>query len=224
MNACPHCFRPMEPESVAGNRHVCPHCGAAASTGSHRPWIDVARVANLAEAGFLTDELVGRDMDARIHQMEEFSAVTDRWATMYFIRVPSEQAPAAAAWIRQQLADDADMDGASESGEFHFSTIEESVDPAFWRPVVLVVLAGVASFVLGQHFSDQQGRRLPGGNSLASAVDRIGRPLLTEPVPGQPRHRLVFDRRRESWILDTDRDADGHFESRQQFQVSDAAR
>jgi hypothetical protein len=223
MNTCPHCFRPMKPELVARNRHVCPHCGAAASTGPKRPWIDVARVANLAEAGFLTDELVGRDMDARIHQMEEFSAVTDRWATTYFIRVPSEQAPAAAAWIRQQLEEDPDADALGESGEFRFSTIEESVDPAFWRPVVLVVLAGVASFVLGQHFSDQHGRRLPPGNSLASAVDRIGRPLTSEPAAGQPRHRLVFDRRREAWYLDSDRDADGRYESRQQFHASGAA-
>src|SRR5262245_58413723 len=126
-----------------------------------RHWTDVARVTNLAEAGFLTDELVGRDMDAQIFQMEEFSAVTDRWATMYFIRVPSEQAPTAAAWIRQQLAEDLAADTEGESGEFRFSTMEEAGEPVFWRPVALVVLAGVASFVLGQHFSDQPARRFP---------------------------------------------------------------
>jgi hypothetical protein len=188
-----------------------------------RQWTDVARVTNLAEAGFLTDELLGREMDARIYQMEEFSAVTDRWATMYFIRVPSEQAPAAAAWIRQQLAEDLTADPERESGEFRFSTMEESADPTFWRPAVLVVLAGVASFVLGQHFSDQQGRRMPSRNSLASAIDRIGRPLMTEPAPGKPRHRLVFDRQNETWHLDSDRDGDGVFDSHQQFHASGAA-
>lgn len=186
-------------------------------------WTDVARVTNLAEAGFLTDELIGRDLEARIYQLEEFSAVTDRWATLYFIRVPDKQAPAAAAWIRQQLADDATADDERDSGQFILSTIDQSIEPAFWRPVVLVVLAGVASFVLGQHFSDQPGRRLPPRSPLSLAVDRIGRPLVTEPVAGQPRHRLVFDRRREAWYLDTDLDGDGQYDRHQQFHASGAA-
>jgi hypothetical protein len=178
-------------------------------------------VTNLAEAGFLTDELVGHDMEARIHQMEEFSAANDRWATMYFIRVPSAQAPAAAAWIRQQLADDAE-DAESDTADYQHPTSHQTLDAAIWRPVVLVVLAGVASFVLGQQFSDQQGRRLPGGNSLGLAVSRIGRPLVSEPVPGLPRHRLMFDRQREAWYLDSDRDGDGQFDSRQRFHASGA--
>lgn len=223
MNVCPHCACSMESESHTGIRRVCPRCGAAIPSGVDRLWTDVARVTNLAEAGFLTDELVGHDMDARIFQLEEFSAFTDRWATAYFIRVPSEQAPAAAAWIREQLAEDTATEADGEPGGFRFSTMDESIDPAFWRPVVLVVLAGVASFVLGQHFSDQQGRRMPSGNSLSSAVDRVGRPLVTEPAPGQPRHRLVFDRRREAWYLDSDRDGDGIYDGRQQFHASGAA-
>ena len=223
MNVCPQCARSIDSVSPHDNRRMCPHCGAAVQAVADQPWIDVARVTNLAEAGFLTDELVGQDIDARIYQLEEFSAVTDRWATMYFIRVPSEQAPDAAAWIRGQLAEDAAADADGGSGEFRFSAMEGAVDPAFWRPVVLVVLAGVASFVLGQQFSDQNGRRLPLGNSLSSAVDRIGRPLVTEPAPGKPRHRLVFDRQRLAWLLDADQDGDGLYDSRQQFQASGAA-
>jgi hypothetical protein len=224
MNVCPTCARSIESETRTGIHRVCPHCGTALASGHDRSWIDVARVTNLAEAGFLTDELVGQDIDARIVQLEEFSAITDRWATMYFIRVPSEQAPAAAAWIREQLAEDSAADADSEPSGFRFSTMDESLDPRFWRPVVLVVVAGVASFVLGQHFSDEQGRRVPSRNSLSAAIDRIGRPLVTEPAPGQPRHRLVFDRRREAWHLDSDGDGDGIYDVRQQFHASGAAR
>jgi hypothetical protein len=223
MNDCPHCARSMGSELPAGLRPVCPHCGAAVSALSGQAWTDVARVTNLAEAGFLTDELIGRDLDARIYQLDEFSAVGDRWATKYFIRVPSEQAPAAAAWIRQQLAEDATVEGECESGRFLLSTIDDSIDPTFWKPVVLVVLAGVASFVLGQHFSDGQGRRLSSRHSLSSAVDRIGRPLVTEPAAGLPRHKLVFDRQREAWYLYSDLDGDGLYDSRQQFHASGAA-
>jgi hypothetical protein len=188
-----------------------------------RAWTDVARVTNLAEAGFLTDELVGMEIDARIHQLEEFSAITDCWATVYFIRVPSDRAADAAAWIRQQLTDDATADGDGGSGQFRLSTMEEMIDPAFWRPVALVVLAGVASFMLGQQFSVRNGHRLPLGNPLSSAVDRIGRPLVSEPAAGQARHRLLFDRRRAAWYLDVDEDADGRYDSRQRFRASGAA-
>jgi hypothetical protein len=223
MNVCPQCACSFESKSSAGIRRVCPHCGAALPGSRECLWTDVARVTNLAEAGFLTDELVGRDVDARIFQLDEFSATTDRWATAYFIRVPSEQAPAAAAWIREQLAEDAVADADGESGGFRFTTIDEPIDPTFWRPVALVVLAGVASFVLGQHFSDQRARRAPSANALPMAVDRIGRPFVTEPAAGQPRHRLMFDRLHKAWYLDSDWDGDGVYDRQQRFRASGAA-
>jgi hypothetical protein len=185
-----------------------------------RPWIDVARVTNLAEAGFLTDELVGFGVDARIHQLDEFSALTDRWASVYLIRVPSEWAHEAAAQIRRHLAEDS-AGGDGDTRAYRFAT-EDYVDPTFWRPVALVVLAGVASFILGQQFSDNHGQRRPPRDSLPSAVDAIGRPLVTEPIPGQPRHRLMFDRRRGTWHLDVDQDADGVYDSRRRFQATGA--
>jgi hypothetical protein len=62
---------------------VCPYCADELPRQSTDQWTDVARVTNLAEAGFLSDELIGLGIDARIYQLEEFSAVTDRWATVY---------------------------------------------------------------------------------------------------------------------------------------------
>jgi hypothetical protein len=179
-------------------------------------------VTNLAEAGFLTDELNGLEIEAQIYQLEEFSALTDRWSTAYLIRVPSHVAHEAAAQIRQHLVDDG---AETESGAmgFRFSADAESMDPLLWRPVALVVLAGVASFLLGQRFSEQHVERRPTRGSLSTALGAIGRPLSTEPVPGQSCHRLSFDRRKEIWYLDTDRDGDGQFEVRERFQATGAA-
>jgi hypothetical protein len=189
-----------------------------------RPWIDVARVNNLAEAGFLTDELVGLGIDARIYQLEEFSALTDRWTSLYLIRVPAGMASEAAAQIRQYLADEG-AEREAESAAFRFAH-EQPMDPLLWRPVALVILAGVSSFVLGQRFSDQNEAkpdRRASRNSLLSAVDAAGRPFVSEPAPGQPRHRLSFDRRHETWFLDTDRDHDGRYDSRKAFHASGAS-
>jgi len=190
-----------------------------------RPWIGVARIRNLAEAGFLTDELVGLGIDARIHQLDEFSALTDRWASLYLIRVPAANAQDAAARIRKYLAEES-HEPESDASSFRFSTHDQPMDPLLWRPVALVVLAGVASFVLGQRFSDHKevpADRRPPRNSLATAMEAIGRPLVTQPEVGESRHRLSFDRRHETWFLESDRDGDGQYDTRQAFHASGAA-
>ena len=44
------------------------------STVDSIAWTDIARIANLAEAGFLADELSGLGMEARIQQVNDFNA------------------------------------------------------------------------------------------------------------------------------------------------------
>jgi hypothetical protein len=97
------------------------------------------------------------------------------------------------------------------------------MDPLFWRPLALVMLTGIASFTLGQRLSGQRVDHRVRSDSLASAVNQIGRPFVTEPVAGKPRYRLSFDSRQQAWSLDTDRDNDGQLDSSQQFHASGAA-
>jgi hypothetical protein len=201
--------------------YVCCYCGAELDCDDGR-WTNVARVANLAEAGFLVDELSGDGIDARIYQADDFNALTDRWSVSYLIQASPREAPQVAARIRQHLAEmearSADMEESHRSNEDC-----SSIDPIIWRPLALAVLAGMASFALGQRFGHDRGElRPPPRNSLAGAVTAIGRPLVTEPAPGVPRHRLTYQWRDESWMLDTDIDGDGIYESHQRFQSSGA--
>jgi hypothetical protein len=218
MYLCPHCSRSLDLTRAHDIPTLCPYCGEELHREPNDHWTDVARVANLAEAGFLTDELNGFDIEAQIYQLEEFSAITDRWATVYLIRVPSQFARQAAAQIRSHLAEEAEEADTGTLG-FRFSADGQTVDPLFWRPVALVVLAGVASFMLGQRFSEQNVERRPPRGSLPVAVGAIGRPFVTEPCPGEPQYRLSLDHRRKVWYLDADRDRDGVFDTRQRFQV-----
>jgi hypothetical protein len=156
--------------------------------------------------------------------LEEFSAISDRWASLYLIRVPTGKAHEAADRIRQYLADE-EAEREPETATFYLATHDQSSDPLLWRPVAVVILAGVASFILGQRFSESKEQKLerrPLRNSLAAAVDAIDRPLVTEPVPGRPRYRLTFDRRREAWSLEIDRDGDGVFDGRRAFSAAGA--
>ena len=221
MYVCPKCAGSVDVARLESARPRCPHCGADVPRDTDHSWVDVARVTNLAEAGFLTDELIGLDIDARIYQLEEFSALSDRWAAVWLIRVPREVAREAAAHIRRHMAEESAEPEGSAMG-FRFSADVEPIDPLFWRPVALVVLAGVASFLLGQRFSEPNVERRPPRGSLSTAVGAIGRPLVSEPAAGKPRHRLSLDRRREVWYLDTDRDGDGQYDSRQLFHASGA--
>jgi hypothetical protein len=140
--------------------------------------------------------------------------------------VPSGSAQEAAAQIRQYLAEE-ENDAESEPAAFFFSTSDQAADPLVWRPVVLVILAGVASFVLGQRFSDPKDHKIerrPARDSLAAVVEAIGQPLATDPQVGKPRYRLSFDRRCETWSLDIDRDGNGMYDFRKAFQASGAPR
>ena len=223
MDVCPQCDA-----TVAANRSLesgepCPACGRVLEPGDSIPWVDVARVANLAEAGFISDELVGLGINARIHQLDEFSAATDRWSSQYLIRVPPDLTQDAAQHIRQYLNDDP-QDRPPILDAFRFSLGSRPGEPLSWRPVAIVVLAGVASFALGQRLSEQNHARRPSQNSLPSAIDAIGRPFTTEPAANQPRYRLSYDQLQQQWTLDTDRDNDGQYESSAHFQASGAAR
>jgi hypothetical protein len=225
MYVCTHCAASVDLSQHGEGRTTCPGCGAPAPPQGERAWTDVARVRNLAEAGFLSDELIGLGIDARIHQLEEFGAVNHRWASLYLIRVPAGAEREAAARIREHLSEE-EPQSDPERGAFRFTIDDHSADPLLWRPVAIVILAGMASFVLGQRFSEQKqhkAERRPPRNSLASAVEEIGRPLVSESAVGKPRHRLSFDRRRQAWFLDVDRDGDGHYDGRRAFHFSGAA-
>jgi hypothetical protein len=222
MYVCPECASRVNLKEYSTGHHRCPYCGGAAPQKHEADWTDVARVSNLAEAGYLTDELLGSEINARIYQLDEFSAVSDRWQTVYLIQVATPSAHDAASRIRQYLADET-PDSEGDSVIFRLSTHDQSLDPLFWRPVAMIVLAGVASFLLGQRFSDENLARRPPGNSLSSAVGEIGRPLTTEPARGKPRFRLAYDQRRETWVLDTDHDGNGQYDRRQQFHQSGSA-
>jgi hypothetical protein len=121
---------------------------------------------------------------------------------------------------------DIDAEGDDEPAGFRYTTAEHAIDPLLWRPVALVILAGVSSFVLGQRFSEQRDEKAdqrPPRSELTIAMQAIDRPFVTEPAGARSVHRLQFDGRRQSWILETDRDGDGRYDSRQAFHATGAS-
>ncbi len=219
---CQHCATSIDSTRLTTSRRTCPNCGGSIKQQELVSWTNVARVANLAEAGFLTDELVGLGIDARIHQLDDFNALNDRWNSLYLIQVPVENAEEAAAQIQRHRDEDV-RNHHSDYQSYPLPLSSRVMDPQFWRPVALIVLTGIASFVIGQRLSGQNAGRPLASNSLPSTANQIGRPFVTEPVGGKPRYRLSFDSRQQAWSLDTDRDNDGRFDSQRQFHATGAA-
>jgi hypothetical protein len=211
---CPECAQPLTRYDARRSDQVCPHCGAELPGALENQWINVARVANLAEAGFLADELAGEGVDARIFQTEDLSAVSDRWTASFLIQARPLEAQAAAARIRRYLAE---LEANPEPEE-ELKWDNRPAELAMWRPLALVVLAGMASFVIGQQFSAEREAPRPQRNNLSRAVPAIGRPLVSEPAAALPRHRFYYHRGEQAWFLETDADADGRYEGRQRLQ------
>jgi hypothetical protein len=195
----------------------------AMNTADSIPWTDIARIANLAEAGFLADELSGLGMEARIQQVDDFNAASDRWSAKYLIQVPAEHAANAAEHLRQYLFEE-DPAPRAILDAFRIPAGRGTNELISWRVMLLAALAGVVGFAYGQQFAPQKSPKRVQPDGLLAAADAIGRAFITEPVANQPQYRLSFDRRGKEWTLSADRDHDGVFEQTQRFPAVAATR
>lgn len=211
MTCCPSCGTKFDPGIFGDSPPACPHCGRLLSTEEANKWHDAARVASLAEAGYLVNQLGTTGVSARIFDDRSFSALTGMWDQAYIIQVPHEQVKQAAHLLRQEASAAACED--SEEGGSHFSK-EKAENMVFWRPVALMAFAGVASFVVGQRFAEPTGdeRDRPYAQSLVAAMEQVGRPLVTEQRGEGDRYRFIFHRQRRAWYVQSDRNGDGHYE------------
>jgi hypothetical protein len=194
----------------------CPRCGHLPAESGFIQWADVARVSNVAEAGFLAAELIGIGIESRVQQLDDFSAASDRWSSKYLIRVPEQFAREASGHIEQYLYED-DHRGRPLLDVMRKPFLASASESISWRPVILVVIAGIASFALGQRLAEQSQPRRPAAHSLLNAIAVLNKRFTTEPVANQPRHRLSFDQQQQQWTLETDRDNDGTYDEAQDF-------
>ena len=105
--------------------------------------------------------------------------------------------------IRQHLAETESYQDPAAAGVWPEGDRRASIR-CLWRPVALVILAGMASFALGQRFAGRSTIPPPAPRFARDAASAIGRPLMTEPAAGLPRHRLYYHLREHAWCLDTD--------------------
>lgn len=190
--------------------------GMASGDESTDGYAPAARVASLAEAGYLVSVLQSEGLDAEVRHTKSFSAINGAWLTDYIVQAPVEQLPRVAQVLRAEAAAIAEEEDDAEAATDENDEFRQVV----WRPVALMALAGVVSFLVGQHLATAPQRE--GENALSEAFVGVGRPFYTESGPGGVRHRLTYDRRAARWLLDTDVNGDGRFDQRRRFTTTPA--
>lgn len=199
----------------------CIHCGRLVPDGfariddDRRPQDDadelrdLARVRDLAEAGYLVDLLEGHGIRARIRHAQHFDSLTGAWALTHFLQCAPEDAEAAAAAIAAEArdADEEDRNLASQSPTPY---------AAGWKSVALALAAGWTCFMLGQRVGEHSA---PAGaasraSRLSHALAVIDRPFYTAPDERGQTFRLGPHGRAGQWRVDADRDGDGRYETR----------
>jgi len=213
MQRCPECHRDFEVHDTA-THGVCRFCGAEwnAETDTQQ-WASVARLKNVAEAGFLVNLLAEDDVAAQLCQYDDFSALDGCWNSVFVLRVPRKDAQLASRRISEIMS-------VSEEEEVESARlVEVSAAPIPWRPIALTVLVGSVAFLIGQASSkdSQTPPRASAQDALWDTVSQINAPFTTPRTPGKPAHRLWFDATSGKYHLETDADGDGRFELGKEF-------
>jgi hypothetical protein len=208
MMYCPQCCGAMpEPQSSSGER-LCPQC-TAADDGDSRHWANAARVANLAEAGYLVSKLESEGIEARLVETNSFDALGGAWGNLYLLQVAKNQIDEARLLLHSEAAE-----ADTEEPYWRERGAEDAVEPdplVVWRPVALMALAGMATLWYGASQWAAQRPPQPVGNitDLAAAMDDVGQPFVVLDAQGNLVHRLTYQSRQQSWKLESDYNGDG---------------
>ncbi len=218
MPTCPACNGFISHVAFADGD--CPHCQAVEQTSqvaSHEDWQSAAKVANLAEAGYLVSRLAGEGIDARLVETETFSAMNGNWQATYVLQVPVARLATAGEILRREAEEfereQPDYDPLGQRID------DESVHLVFWRPVALMAVAGLATLWLGQRVADPRPRIAPNRNAaaLGSAIEAVGKPFVVTTDAGRVRHRLRYRSATHTWYFESDTDGDGRIDRQQRF-------
>ncbi len=218
MPTCPHCNEFITTVALADD--ACPRCQLGeqlTDVANQAEWRNAAKVANLAEAGYLVSRLAGDEIDARLVESESFSAINGNWHSSYVLQVPAAQFELATTILRCEAEElERDQPDCDASGRVLDSEPDHLV---FWRPVALMAVAGLATLWLGQRAADPRPRVAPnrGAAMLGAAIEGVGKPFVVTTEEGRIHHRLRYRSANRTWYFESDTDGDGRIDQQQRF-------
>ncbi|MFP6575531.1 MAG: hypothetical protein VB912_10285 [Pirellulaceae bacterium] len=198
---------------------VCTGCGADLSELQKVvDWVPIARVSNLAEAGYLVDFLTARRIGSDITEENEFNAAAGAWYSSFVLRVAQENADAARSLLttgeygEEETSLDEHWQQVSGGG-----LVNSSTQFLKWA-LLLLVIAGVAAVIL----NDDQKPAPPGQPVEAQSFHEF---LAQQPGPwifeneSGVRSYLYFNAVQNRLTVKQDLDGDGTLEYQRTFQA-----
>jgi len=224
MPICPFCHShiPLSSTSLSSTslgssepEGACPQCGETAEVDSG--YRDIARIVNLAEAGYLVSRLADEQIDAELAMHQSFDAVTGAWSPTYVLQVPAGDYPNAKALISDE-ASEANYEDSQYGGR-DTDDPDEPLHLVFWRPVALMAVAGLATLWVSGRVVEHRQRAAPqrGDQALGVAVDAIGQPFTVQTDTGRVVHRLRYAKANQTWLLESDTNGDGKMDRLNRF-------
>lgn len=218
MPICPFCHShiPLASATLGGGEAAaaCPHCGESNQADSG--YRDVARIANLAEAGYLVSRLADEQIEAELAMQQSFDAVTGTWTPTYVLQVPVADSPRAKELISDEACEANYEEAHYGQGD---ADQEEPLHLVFWRPVALMAVAGLATLWVSSRVVEHRQRVAPqrGDQALGMAVDAIGQPFTVQTDTGRIVHRLRYAKANQTWLLESDTNGDGRMDRLSRF-------
>jgi hypothetical protein len=187
---------------------VCPQCQQpveSVQSESSLEWSNVARLANVAEAGYLASSLQAEGIAARVVELPSYSAAGGAWTNGFVLQVDSQSREAAIEWLSREADEMASEEPwCGPRGE---SSLASSMAI---RLAGLVALAGFAGYWAGTHSHDspptQQATR------LASELRALSVPLVALDARGEVVERLSYSAQRDALVWEQNRNGEGRFE------------
>lgn len=180
-------------------------------------WVSIARMANLAEAGYMADYLSQQEIATDITQENDFNAAAGAWLSSFMVRVSQDDAESTRRLLttgeygeEDQLTDDWQRMAGSGAGFLPWATIK-------W---IFFVLVAVGLAYLAMDLQRQQ----PGPGQEAEA-DSLEEFMSRQPGPwvhhdhNGVRSELYFNPEQNSVMLEQDRDRDGVTDHYRTFQT-----
>lgn len=210
---CRHHFETSEPAATA----ICPECRSEVRVPEASPWVSVVRTTNLAEAGYLANELEAGGFESQIRQHDSFSAIDGSWTTQFLIQVPADQAEHSADHLRIHLAETDRAAPIPPVEEYAADAADRGV--VVWRPLALMIVAGAAVLFIGHRMREIRRQHEPPSRArLLQVLERIDRPFVSvDAEHGAGRYRLLFSHHGQTWRLQEDMDGDGHYDREWHF-------
>jgi hypothetical protein len=183
-------------------------------------WVAIARMGNLAEAGFLSELLDSKGIPSHLERRENFSAVDGGWSAQFVLRVPPDYHERALDLLRNEVADY----HAEEDADDRFDAEPVSILDVMRRlrgiPIIglflLLGMVAISAYAAGKA-TRNLAPRAPVQPGLWQALTETSIPYVAVTRDGRLRRSLHYDERERKLILQIDTDDDGRFDRRREF-------